>query len=62
MGELTDSKAVIKAIEEFDSQGRENFLAKYGFGRSGRDFIRIWSLPVVDPWFEDWWEGRILGG
>ena len=18
--------------------------------------IRIWPLPVVDPWFEDWWE------
>jgi hypothetical protein len=22
-----------------------------------RDMIRIWPLPVVDPWFEDWWEG-----
>ncbi len=21
-----------------------------------RDMIRIWPLPVVDPWFEDWCE------
>ena len=23
----------------------------------GWDMIRIWPLPVVDAWFEDWWEG-----
>ena len=22
----------------------------------GRDRMRVWPLPVVDPWFEDWWE------
>ena len=22
----------------------------------GKDSIRLWPLPVVDPWFEDWWE------
>ena len=22
----------------------------------GNDSIRLWPLPVVDPWFEDWWE------
>jgi len=26
VGELTDPKAVVKAIEEFDSLGRGNFL------------------------------------
>jgi hypothetical protein len=20
--------------------------------------IRIWPLPVVDPWFEDWYENE----
>jgi hypothetical protein len=23
---------------------------------SGKDMIRIWPLPVVDPWFEDWFD------
>ena len=23
-----------------------------------RDMIRIWPLPVVDPWFEDWYENE----
>ena len=22
----------------------------------GKDSVRIWPLPVVDPWMEDWWE------
>ena len=22
----------------------------------GKDSIRLWSLPMVDTWFEDWWE------
>ena len=22
----------------------------------GKDSIRLWPLPLVDPWFEDWWE------
>ena len=24
--------------------------------RPGMDLMRILPLPVVDPWFEDWWE------
>ena len=24
----------------------------------GKDSIRLWPLPVVDPWFEDWWERK----
>ena len=24
----------------------------------GRDSVRIWPLPVVDPWHEDWWESQ----
>ena len=24
----------------------------------GKDSVRIWSLPVVDPWNEDWWESQ----
>ncbi len=22
----------------------------------GKDSIRLWPLPMVAPWFEDWWE------
>ena len=22
----------------------------------GKDSIKVWPLPVVDPWFEDWWD------
>ena len=22
----------------------------------GKDSIRLWPLPVIDLWFEDWWE------
>jgi len=22
----------------------------------GKDSIRLWPPPVVDPWFEDWWD------
>ena len=24
----------------------------------GKDSVRIWPLPVVDPWNEDWWESQ----
>jgi len=23
-----------------------------------RDIIRLWPLPVQQPWFEDWWEDK----
>jgi hypothetical protein len=22
------------------------------------DAIRIWPLPIIQPWSEDWWEGK----
>ena len=25
-------------------------------GFPGRDLVRLWPLPVQNPWFEDWWE------
>ena len=25
-------------------------------GCPGRDLIRLWPLPVINPWFEDGWE------
>ena len=39
LNELSDRESVIKAIEEFDSLGREGFLLKYGFSRSRIYFL-----------------------
>jgi hypothetical protein len=22
------------------------------------DYIRLWPLPIKQPWFEDWWDDR----
>src|SRR5712692_5141915 len=38
--ELTSPAAVMSALDEFDSLGREGFLEKYGFGRARRYFVR----------------------
>ncbi len=38
-GDLTSKIAVSKAIEEFDSLGRDRFLEKYGFGRARAYFL-----------------------
>jgi hypothetical protein len=27
-------------------------------GCPGRDLIRLWPWPVMDPWFEDWWDSN----
>ena len=40
LSELTDAKAVIAAMDEFDRLGREAFLQKYGFGPAGAYFVR----------------------
>ncbi|KAB1440264.1 hypothetical protein [Pseudodesulfovibrio senegalensis] len=37
--DLTDSKAVEKAIEEYDKIGRKEFLKKYGFGKTKEYFL-----------------------
>ena len=37
---ITDRTAISRALEEFDRLGREAFLAKYGFGRSRRFFVK----------------------
>jgi hypothetical protein len=29
------------------------------FDCPGKDSVRIWPLPVVDPWNEDWWESQM---
>lgn len=34
LSDITDRRAVLSAIAEFDELGRDRFLAKYGFGRS----------------------------
>ena len=50
LGEVTDSKAVIVAIAEFDDVGRDAFLKKYGFSKARSYFIpaatsiRKWGL------------------
>jgi hypothetical protein len=39
LSKLTDPNAIEKAIEDFDSLGREAFLKKYGFGKAKEYFI-----------------------
>lgn len=34
LGDLTDREAVLAAVREYDTLGRDAFLAKYGFGRA----------------------------
>jgi hypothetical protein len=41
LGDLTDREAVLAAVRESDSLGRDAFLAKYGFGRA-----KHWMLVV----------------
>ena len=38
--ELTSAEAIRQAMAEFDQLGRDAFLAKYGFGRAQRYFIK----------------------
>jgi len=45
--DLTSSNAVIKAIDEFDSLGRKEFLSKYGFGKS-RQFFLVYKGEQYD--------------
>jgi hypothetical protein len=40
LADLTSREAVESALNEFDEIGREAFLAKYGFGRARRYFVR----------------------
>lgn len=39
--DLSDSTAVLKAVEEFDQMGRDAFLAKYGFGKATSYFLVV---------------------
>jgi len=39
LADLTDPGAVLKAIEEFDREGRDQFLATHGYGRARQYFI-----------------------
>src|SRR3954451_7468478 len=34
LSDITESSSVLRAVEEFDSLGREAFLHKYGFGKA----------------------------
>lgn len=36
ISQLTNREAVLRAIQEYDTLGRETFLAKYGFGKAKR--------------------------
>ncbi|QJR35213.1 DUF3427 domain-containing protein [Gemmatimonas groenlandica] len=44
---VDDREAVLRAIAEFDSLGREAFLAKYGFGRA-REFFLFYNGRFYD--------------
>ena len=39
LNDLSDKKAVLKAIAEFDRIGQEKFLQKYGFGQARSYFL-----------------------
>ena len=39
--ELSDPKAILAAVAEFDEIGREEFLTKYGFGPSRSYFLLL---------------------
>ena len=41
LGDLTSRQAVLDATAEFDRLGRQEFLAKYGFGRSREYFLLL---------------------
>jgi hypothetical protein len=41
LSEITDARAVRKAVEEFDALGREAFLARYGFGEARQYFLVV---------------------
>ena len=40
LGDLTDRRAVLDALLEFDTIGRNAFLAKYGYGRATAYFVQ----------------------
>src|SRR5690349_13507559 len=40
LSDLTSSRAVDQALDEFDQLGRDAFLAKYGFGQPREYFVR----------------------
>jgi hypothetical protein len=39
VNELTSADAVTAALDEFDTLGRDPFLARYGFGRAHRYYV-----------------------
>lgn len=45
--ELNEGDAVRRAVEEFDSLGREAFLERYGFGRS-KEYFLDWNGKLYD--------------
>lgn len=45
--DLTDRDAVLKAIAEFDLLGRDDFLAKYGYGKA-RTFVLLYGGEQYD--------------
>lgn len=40
LSDLTDPRAIVRAIDEFDSLGRNEFLKRYGFGPARSYFVR----------------------
>lgn len=40
LADLTDRKAVLRAVYEFDQIGRDAFLERYGFGRARHHFLK----------------------
>lgn len=45
LSEITDSGAVLSALEEFDAVGREAFLSNYGFGQATGYFVKVGGNP-----------------
>ena len=47
LSDLTNRESVIRAVEEFDSLGRNKFLAKYGFS-SARNYFLLYRGARYD--------------
>ncbi|HIF05800.1 MAG TPA: hypothetical protein EYQ64_02290, partial [Gemmatimonadetes bacterium] len=60
LGEVTDSKAVIAAIAEFDDVGRDAFLKKYGSSKIHRVVAKSLYMDDILPSVDDIEEAVLL--
>jgi len=47
LSDINDRNAILKAVKEFDSVGRDNFLSKYGYGHA-TDYYLVFNNKHYD--------------